>query len=113
MKTVMSRCHGCGSTIKRADVFHKTHTTITGLPYRGWRDVELGGSIFYAPDYWCCNCVGHELAECKEQIAQDIFNMGFKQALVKSMGGVTRQGFLESDQRMKDYYKSTGVLRDA
>ena len=110
MKTKMTRCHGCNTTIKNADVFHQTRTEITGMPYNSWRDV---GRTYYEVDTWCCDCVGHELGECKEQIAQDVFNMGFKQALVRSMGGVTRQGFLESDQRMKDYYKSTEVLRDA
>ena len=103
MKTVMSRCHGCESTIKKADVFHKTDTTITGLPYRGWRDV---GSTFYAPDYWCCNCVGHEVGKCREQIAYDLYTIEFKMALVRSLGGVSRVRFLESDIPMRRYYES-------
>ena len=96
----MTRCHSCDSTIKRADEFHYTTTTFSNMPHR-W-DAYLYN--VYPRDFWCCECLGHNRGSCNEQIAKDHYNMAFKQALVRSMGGVTRQGFLESDEPMRRYY---------
>lgn len=99
-KFPMTRCHECDSTIKRADEFHYTMTTFSMMPYR-W-DTYLDN--VYPRDFWCCECLGHDLGSCYTQIRKDHYNMAFKQALVRSMGGVTRQGFLENDEGQRRYY---------
>jgi len=102
----MTRCTSCNSTIKQADIYHREAVTITGMP-DGW---ETGFYQLYnyavnehaylrllesSYAVWCCECMGHDVGGCVEEMNRIAFNREFKKAIVRSLGGVAPHGFLD------------------
>ena len=102
----MTRCTSCNSTIKQADIYHREAVTVTGMP-DGW---ETGFYQLYnyavsehaylrllesSYAVWCGECMGHEVGGCVEEMKRIEFNMEFKMDIVRSLGGVAPQGFLD------------------
>lgn len=90
----MDRCLDCNKTIKNADKYHQNliieHVTNMDM-YRSFRDEDIH---YRLTKYICCNCLHHEVGECEEERARQAFYVEFKKAIVRSSGGISRDGFL-------------------
>ena len=106
----MSRCEMCNSTIKSNDEYHLliVRTEMTNMEMFGsvyqyekldWTsatDEEVATHMDrYRTKHYCCECLDHELGECIKERQRQQFNEEFKRAIVRSSGGISRQGFLK------------------
>ena len=101
----MTRCTSCNSTIKQANTYHRESVTVTGMP-NSWETAfyQLHNNAVNEHAFlrllessyavWCCECMGHEIGGCVEEMNRLAFNEEFKRAIVRSSGGISRQGFL-------------------
>tara|TARA_R100000808_G_scaffold4949_1_gene15454 strand:- start:12794 stop:13093 length:300 start_codon:yes stop_codon:yes gene_type:complete len=91
----MPRCFDCDKTIKQSDLYHLVyvHEEIENMEMFPHYTNKVRKSPMNSPQF-CCDCMGHDLGECIKERARQKYYEEFKQAIVRSSGGISRAGFL-------------------